>query len=374
MRIPPAAKGLACLALAVLAGCGGSIKPEPEVLSPEQARALIAQLLPPKIPDRNGWITDIHAAFTAIDIATTAEHVCAVAAVAEQESGFEVNPAIPGLPAIAMKEIDARAQHAGVPSLVVHAALHLPSPNGRSYSERIEAAHTERDLSDIFEDLVGVVPLGKLFLADRNPIRTAGPMQVSVSYAEAYVDRHPYPYPVEHTLRREVFTRRGSVYFGVAHLLDYPAAYDQPLYRFADYNAGQYASRNAAFQHALSLASGVPLAPDGELTRLDGSDPPTSTELAARVLRKRIDLSDADIHDDLQHSRREDFEQTALYEKVYALADRLEARPLPRAQVPQIELKSPKITRHLTTAWYASRVDWRFHGCMQRAQTDGVVQ
>ena len=374
MRILPAAKGLACLSLAVLAGCGGSLKPEPETLSPEQARALIERLLPPRIPDRNGWITDIHAAFTAIDIATTAEHVCAVAAVAEQESGFEINPAIPGLPAIAMKEIDTRAQRAGVPSLVVHAALHLPSPNGRSYSERIEVAHTERDLSDIFEDLVGVVPLGKLFLADRNPIRTAGPMQVSVSYAEAYADRHPYPYPVQSTLRREVFTRRGSVYFGVAHLLDYPAAYDQPLYRFADYNAGQYASRNAAFQRALSLASGIPLAPDGELARLDSGAPPTSTELAARVLRQRIDLGESDIHDDLQRSRREDFEQTALYEKVYALADRLEAHPLPRAQVPQIELKSPKITRHLTTAWYASRVDWRFHSCMQRARLDGQVQ
>ena len=374
MRILPAAKGMVCLGLAVLAGCGGSLKPEPETLSPEQARALIEQLLPPKIPDRNGWITDIHAAFTAIDIATTAEHVCAVAAVAGQESGFEVNQPIPGLPAIAMKEIDARAQRAGVPSLVVHAALHLPSPSGRSYSERIEAAHTERDLSDIFEDLVGVVPLGTMFLADRNPIRTAGPMQVSVSYAETYAAAHPYPYPVERTLRREVFTRRGSVYFGVAHLLDYPAAYDQPLYRFADYNAGQYASRNAAFQHALRLASGIPLAPDGELARLDSSAPPTSTELAARVLRQRIDLSESDIHDDLQRSRREDFEQTALYEKVYALADRLEAHPLPRAQVPQIELKSPKITRHLTTAWYASRVDWRFHACMQRAQLDGQVQ
>ncbi|WP_245611832.1 DUF1615 domain-containing protein [Nevskia soli] len=367
------ARGFACLGLALLAGCGGPVKPEPETLSPEQARALIDRLLPARIPDRNGWVTDIHAAFTAIDITTTAEHVCAVAAVAEQESGFESNPAIPGLPAIAMKEIDQRAEHAGIPALVVHAALHLPSPSGRSYSERIEAARTERDLSDIFEDLVGVVPLGRMFLADRNPIRTAGPMQVSVSYAEAYADTHAYPYPVGRSLRREVFTRRGSVYFGVAHLLDYAAAYDQPLYRFADYNAGQYASRNAAFQHALSLASGIPLADDGELVRLGGGDPPTSTELAARVLRQRIDLSEADIHDDLQHSRRADFEQTELYEKVYALAERSQAHPLPRAQVPRIELKSPKITRHLTTAWYASRVDGRFQGCMQRARANGAM-
>ncbi|MDR3418112.1 MAG: DUF1615 domain-containing protein [Nevskia sp.] len=327
---------------------------------------MIDRLLPPGIPDRSAWATDIYAAFAAIDIPVTPEHVCAVAAVAEQESGFQANPVIPGLPAIALKEIDERARKAGVPTLVVHTALHLPSPDGRSYKERIDAARTESDLSEVYEELVGVVPLVNMFLADRNPIRTAGPMQVSVSFAEAYASKHAYPYPVEHSLRREVFTLHGSVYFGVAHLLDYPAAYDRMLYRFADYNAGRYASRNAAFQSALSLASGIPLVADGELVRLDGGDPATSTELAARVLRKRTDLSESGIHDELERSRGRDFEQTALYRQVYALAEQSEGHALPRAQLPQIALKSPKITRHLTTAWYASRVDGRFHRCMQR--------
>lgn len=359
--------GLACLA-AALAGCESTVKPEGPQLSPAEAQALIDRLLPPKIPERGAWVADIYAAFSAIGIAATPEHVCAVAAVAGQESGFEPNPVIPGLPAIAMKEIDQRAEHAGVPALMVHAALHLPSPDGRSYSERIEAAHTELDLDEIYEDLVNVVPFGKLFLAERNPIRTAGPMQVSVSYAEAYARTHPYPYPVPRTLRREVFTLRGSVYFGTAHLLDYPAEYDQPLYRFADYNAGQFASRNAAFQGALSAASGIPLVADGELLKLENGGPPTSTELAARTLGRRIGLGEPDIHDDLQRGRGADFARTALYQRVYALAEQLAGHPLPRARLPQIELKGPKITRHLTTAWYASRVDWRYRGCMERAR------
>jgi hypothetical protein len=350
----------------LLAACGAELKPGPPPLRPEQARALIQTLLPEQAPDRPGWSGDIYAAFATLNLEVTPQHVCAVVAVAEQESGFVVNPVIPGLPEIARKEIDRRAEHAGVPVLVVHAALHLSSPDGRSYEQRIEAARTERDLSDIYEDLVSSVPLGKLFLEDRNPIRTAGPMQVSVTWSERYAKNHDYPYPVDHGLRREVFSRRGSLYFGTAHLLDYSPDYDRLLYRFADYNAGRYASRNAAFQHALAVASGVPLAADGALLPGDGSGPPDHTELAARALGRRLDLDEGDIHHDLEHGNEADFSDTALYRGVYALAEN-GGQPLPRARVPQIDLKSPKITRHLTTAWYADRVDGRYRRCMEQA-------
>ena len=37
-----------------------------------------------------------------------------------------------------------------------------------------------------------------------------------------------------------------------------------------------------------------------------------------------------------------------------------------RAAVPQIVLHSPKITRKLTTEWFAERVDGRFRQCLQR--------
>jgi hypothetical protein len=354
----------ACAAL--LAACGPELKPGPAPLRPEQARALIQNLLPAQAPDRGGWAGDIYAAFATLNLEVTPQQVCAVVAVAEQESGFVVNPAIPGLPQIARKEIDRRAAHDGVPLLVVHAALHLSSPDGRSYDQRIDAARTERDLSDIYEDLVGSVPLGRLFLEDHNPIRTAGPMQVSVTWSERYASHHDYPYPVEHGLRREVFSRRGSLYFGTAHLLDYRPGYDRPLYRFADYNAGQWASRNAAFQHALAVASGVPLVADGALLPGDGSGPPDHTELAARALGRRLGLDDGDIRHDLERGNEPDFSGTELYRRVYALADG-GGQPLARARVPQIDLKSPKITRHLTTAWYADRVDWRYKRCLEQA-------
>ena len=37
---------------------------------------------------------------------------------------------------------------------------------------------------------------------------------------------------------------------------------------------------------------------------------------------------------------------------------------MPRAVVPNIALKSPKITRKLTTEWFARRVDERYRRCL----------
>jgi hypothetical protein len=156
------------------------------------------------------------------------------------------------------------------------------------------------------------------------------------------------------------------MYFGTAHLLGYPASYQQPLYRFADFNAGWYASRNAAFQNAVSRASGIPLELDGDLVRYDSIMPGT-TELAVRSLGKQLGMRNPTIHEQLEEGNSLAFENTELYQRVFALAEAADGRALPRAVLPGIVLQSPKITRKLTTAWFAKRVDERYQRCMARA-------
>lgn len=359
--------GAAVLASTVLAGCAipGRMA-EPQGLGPTEAREAILRVLPARLDDRAGWAADIHAALSTLELPSTPENLCAVMAVTEQESGYRADPAVPGLPGIAWKEIERRADAAGVPMLAVRAALALPSSGGRSYADRIDAVKTERQLSEVFEDFIDMVPLGKTFLADRNPVRTGGPMQVSIAFAEAQAKARPYPYPLKDGVRREVFTRRGGLYFGAAHLLAYSAPYEQPIYRFADFNAGRWASRNAAFQNALSVASGLPLALDGDLLPRAADAPRGETERAAATLAGRLGLADSAIRRDLARGEDAGFESTALYERVFAYAEQLDRRTLPRAVLPKIDLHSPKFTRRLTTEWFARRVDERHQRCLAR--------
>ena len=349
----------------LLSACGmQEPRPTPPRLTPEQARARIASALPKSLADRGGWATDIYAAFGALAIDPSAENTCAVVAITEQESGFNADPAVPNLPAIAWKEIARQREKLGIPELVLDAALALPSSDGRSYRNRIDGVKTEHDLSSVYEDLIDRVPLGRRLLADRNPVRTGGPMQVGVAFANVHAKSRPYPYPVAKTLREEVFTRRGGMYFGIAHLLDYPAPYGEMIYRFADYNAGHYASRNAALQKAIATLTGIPLELDGDLIPHDGREI-GATERAARVLGARLELSNDQVRHDLEFEDKPGLEGTKLYARVMRMADDM-GKPAPRAVLPQIKLSSPKITRNLTTEWFAKRVNERFRACLGR--------
>ena len=93
---------------------------------------------------------------------------------------------------------------------------------------------------------------------------------------------------------------------------------------------------------------------------------PGATEQAARKLGVKLGLRNTQIRSQLEEGDSLAFEESELYREVFALADAKAGKSLPRAVLPGIELKSPKITRKLTTAWFAGRVDERYQRCMKR--------
>jgi len=340
----------------------------PTLLGEAEVCKRIGRLLPATAKDKAGWAEDLYAAFKALEVPHATQTYCAAMAIIEQESSFQADPVVPGLPNIVRKELESRAGRFGVPSLLVTAALSKSSPTGKSYNERIDALKTETQLNDLFEDMIGELPFGRQLFADYNPVRTGGPMQVSVEFATQHVKERSYPYPIARKLRNEVFTRRGGVYFGSAILLDYEVPYDQIVYRFADFNAGRYSSRNAAFQLALGKLAGKALAPDGDLLRYENGLPAnvaSSVEDAALSIAHRLDMSRPQIRRDLLLEKTAAFSRSPLYVRVFEQADKL-GKAMPRQAMPQIDLKSPKITRKLTTEWFARRVEGRYKTCLGR--------
>ena len=354
------------------AGNTGSPQAWPATLDERETKALIGKLLPANLKDKSGWASDLYVAFTTLKIPQVPETYCAALAVIEQESTFQVDPVVPGLPDIVWRELEQRGARYGIPKLLISAAMLKTSPDGRSYQKRIDALKSEKQLDTLFNDMIAELPFGPKLLADYNPVHTAGPMQVSVEFAEQHAREKPYPYPQNGSLRDEVFTRRGGLYFGSAILLDYPAPYTEVVYRFADFNAGRYSSRNAAFQSALSRLAGKPLVLDGDLLRyVNGqpSDKASSVENMARSLAGELKMNPAEIRRDLLLEKTPAFNRSPLFTRVFAQADKVTGETLPRQAMPQIDLKSPKISRKLTTEWFARRVEGRYRSCLSRAES-----
>lgn len=362
--------GVLVLLGVAVAGCSTQPARQWPERTPQEVRDQLFELLPADLAERRGWAEDIESAFRHLELLPSTDNLCAALAVIEQETGYRANPEVPGLPRIARGEIERRAAGLRIPRLAVTAVLKLPSGNGQSFEQRLAALRTEKDMSDLFEELIGRVPLGRTLFASANPVRTGGSMQVSIDFAERHAREHGYPYGAALSMRNEVFTRRGGVHFGIAHLLQYPASYERHIHRYADFNAGWYASRNAAFQQALSRLSGVELALDGDLRLPDQGlfdRRIARTEQVALAQADVLGLDESRIRRDLALEGSIEFEQSDTWRAVFARAEARLGKPLPRAVLPQIRLSGPKISRPLTTAWFANRVQSRYQQCINRA-------
>lgn len=340
----------------------------------------------PGTKDATGWGADILSALSDNQLTLNRENVCSVVAVASQESGMVANPQVPGLGKIAYEALKKKIEDK-VPLVGGKALAYLDSvpSSGHSFLKRIRAARTERDLDLAYRDLVkyfatrsaldGVLSSGALdkYVEDYNQINTIGSMQVSVAYAlelERGDSWRPFSHAETEAIRDRLYTRRGGLYYGARQLLDYPSGYSQKIFRFADYNAGRYSARNAAFQDMVARLTQTELARDGDMLSYDkrgeAQSATTKSEEALRDLMRRHNtgLNDQAIRRDLLREKKADFPQTATFQAVRGLYTRLNHQEPAFARLPGIELKSVKIKSRMTTAIFAERVGKRYAKCM----------
>ena len=85
-----------------------------------------------------------------------------------------------------------------------------------------------------------------------------------------------------------------------------------------------------------------------------------------RQLAGKLDMNAGQIRADLAKGDSVEFERSRVYLRTFELADAERKQRPPRALVPVIKLNSPKITRSLTTEWFARRVQDRYTRCLAR--------
>ncbi|WP_224248551.1 DUF1615 family protein [Hyalangium gracile] len=353
---------------------------------PRLTVAQVARLLPPSVKEPEGWSRDVLSALEQLRVYPSAEPVCQVLAVIEQESGFQANPVVKGLPRIVRQRLEAYAGRLGVVGRKALQALleHRAPGQSLSFEKRLQQVRTERDLDRLFRELLTAYEeqypavytaadlASELFtsrgLADLNPITTAGSMQVSVRYA---VEQSDEDRP-EAEVREEMYTRAGGVRFGTSRLLGYEAGYELPLYRFADYNAGFYASRNAALQAQVNELMGLKLTADGDLLLYGAEGEPrdedsrTLTALLAFRARYAPKLSERQLRKDVLEEKKADFEETETWRAVKRTYERVKGKRPAYAQLPEVVIRSPKLSGEKSTGWFARSVDQRFQRCMTR--------
>jgi hypothetical protein len=149
------------------------------------------------------------------------------------------------------------------------------------------------------------------------------------------------------------------------------------VYRFADYNAGIYASRNAAVQAQLARLTGESLVLDGDLLAYDrdgrATDEDSRTLRALLRFRERFapELSERRVRQDVSKEKTLAFERTQTYGAITRLYAQRFGRSPEYAVLPEVELVSPKLRGKRSTAWFARSVDRRYRACLQRAPAGG---
>ncbi len=376
-----------------LAACGDSSwwskNDEPELEDKH-----IARLIPGRVQNRDAWAKDIRDIMEQLGIPRNKENVCSIVAVVDQESNFVADPQVAGLGEKSVKEVSTRLEEkfkdklgdtlgGTIAGYFEDVLKNQPSPEN-NYLSQMRKVKTEQELDLLYQEifdymaqhyhvsaLTGAAKLVGQDVGEKmNPITTLGSMQVHITYAKEH-KRSSMSTP---ELRSDLYTRYGGLYYGIHRLMMYPADYEKPLYRFADYNSGMYSSRNAAFQSMLNDLTEEELDLDGDLLLYtkDGDVRSTKSqserELIAVFTANNVLVTPRQIRADLSKEKEKDFEETQTYIAVKKLYQSKTGKDPIYAIMPEVVISGPKLSRDYNTNWFATRVNGRYTSCMQRAK------
>ncbi|WP_168384849.1 DUF1615 family protein [Acinetobacter indicus] len=387
-------KPLSLIALSLsLAACGDSAwwnKGDEPSLDADQ----IKRLIPSRVKDRDSWAKDIYDISEQLGIPQTKENMCTIVAVVDQESNFVADPQVYGLGEKAVKEVQERLDEkfkdklgeaigGTIAGYFQDVLKNHPSPED-NYLSQMRRVKTERELDELYREIFdymakhyhvsALTGAAKLFgqnIGEKlNPITTLGSMQVHISYAK----EHKRQGGNIAELRTDLYSQYGGLYYGIHRLMMYPADYDKPLYRFADYNSGMYSSRNAAFQSMLNDLTEAELDLDGDLLLYtkDGAvrsqKSQSERELISVFAKNNFIITERQIRADLKKEKDKGFEDTMTYRGVSKLYQETTGKDPIYAIMPEVVISGPKLSRDYNTNWFATRVNGRYTTCMQKAK------
>lgn len=355
----------------------------------EQAPTLtnkqIASLIPTRVKNTQSWAADIAQIFDQLKISKTTKNICTAIAVIDQESNFAADPAVANLGNAALQAIDEKLEDKLGKNLasVFRTMLETRPDKNNNFIKQIKAVKTEKQLDELYQkifdyfsttykvnSLAQITKLSGQGIDERiNPITTLGSMQVHIDYARS----HRRINMSDRELRQDLYTQYGGLYYGIHRLMLYQADYDQPIYRFADYNSGMYSSRNAAFQQRISTLTGEKLDIDGDLLLYKDGDPiirKSQTEKVLVGLLAKADkpLNERQIRSDLKKEKSKSFEETATYRTINEMFTKKTGRKPSYAIMPKVVISGPKLSQDYNTNWFATRVDKRYQTCMATAK------
>lgn len=339
----------------------------------------------PATRDAAGWAQDMLSVMATHHLPANRENVCAAVAIIDQESRFSANPTVPGLGKMSVIALNQKLANLSILGIELKSILEEnPSPKD-SFMARIGRARTERDLDLTYRDAVAnlvnkfgineflATKLATDIVENQNSIRTIGSMQVSVNYALDTMGNGrvvSMQLPEIYHVRDTLYTRKGGMYFGILRLLGYQTNYTAKIFRFADYNAGRYSSRNAAFQKILGELSSTSLPLDGDLLVYGKGQiaemTASKSELALQNVSKRLSLglTDTQIRNDLLLEKQHAFINTVTFQSVRGAYLQLTHKQPPFAVLPAINLTGVKLGHKMSTGDFARSVDRHYQRCM----------